>query len=111
MIRRLTIAALACALLLTVPASAQQQVPKLPDSTHGAKFRILVTPAATSRSATDCAADAGVAITPIEIDSRAAISGSSSMCRTVKPLIFSPIRAGSASSSAAMRKPRLAKPA
>jgi hypothetical protein len=37
MIRRLTIAALACALLLTVPASAQQQVPKLPDSTHGVK--------------------------------------------------------------------------
>jgi hypothetical protein len=37
MMRRLAIAALGCALLLTVPASAREQVPTLPDSTHGAK--------------------------------------------------------------------------
>ena len=37
MMRRLSIAAVCCALLLTVPASAQQQVPKLPDSSHGVK--------------------------------------------------------------------------
>ena len=35
------------------------------DSTHGAKLRMLVTPAATSSSATAWAAPAGVAITPI----------------------------------------------
>ena len=37
MMRRLSIAAVCCALLVTVPASAQQQVPKLPDSSHGVK--------------------------------------------------------------------------
>jgi hypothetical protein len=54
MMRRLTIAALGCALLLSVPASAREQVPRLPDSTHGskrcgkthnkyAKYRVFVT--------------------------------------------------------------------
>ena len=36
-----------------------------PISTVGAKFRMLVTPAATIRSQTSCAAAAGVAITPM----------------------------------------------
>jgi hypothetical protein len=37
MMRRVAITALSLALALAVPAVAQQQVPKLPDSTHGAK--------------------------------------------------------------------------
>ena len=80
-------------------------------STHGAKFRMLVTPAATSRSATSCAACAGVAITAMEMRLLGDDLGRSSMWRTTRPLICSPTRAGSASKSAAMRKPRLAKPA
>lgn len=80
------------------------------ESTHGAKFRMLVTPTATSWSATAWAAGAGVAITPMAMASSTATRGSSSMCRTTSPLISSPTRAGSASKRAAIRKPRLAKP-
>ncbi len=80
------------------------------DSTHGAKLRMLVTPAATSSSATAWAAPAGVAITPIAMPSSTAARLSSSMCRTVRPWIRSPTLAGSASNSATIRKPRLAKP-
>ena len=80
-------------------------------STHGAKFRMLVTPAATSRSATRWAACAGVAITPIEMRSASTTASSSSMSRTASPPIRSPTRAGSASNRAAMRKPRVANPA
>ncbi len=79
-------------------------------STHGAKFRMLVTPTATSSSATAWAALAGVAITPMASDSSTATRRSSSMCRTRIPLITSPILAGSASKSATIRKPRLANP-
>src|SRR5205085_7642562 len=51
-------------------------------STVGAKFRMLVMPAATSRSATVWAADAGVAMTPIDTSSSRITVSSSSKCRT-----------------------------
>ena len=80
-------------------------------STHGAKLRMLVTPAATNLSATVCAACAGVVITPMAICSFATVSAKSSRWVTVSPLITSPTRWGATSTSAATRNPRLANPA
>src|SRR4051794_4890916 len=65
--------------------------------TVGAKLRMLVTPAATSRSATPWAAEAGVAITPIETTSSVTTSSRSSKWRTSRPTMCSPTRARSAS--------------
>ena len=63
-------------------------------STTGAKFRMLVTPAATRRSHTCCAAAAGVAITPIDDPRRLITASSSSMCSTVIPPMSSPTTRG-----------------
>ncbi len=79
-------------------------------STVGAKFRMEVTPAATSRSQTCWAAPAGVAITPMETPSSWMIFSSSSVCCTGMPATGFPAIDGSASISAATRKPREAKP-
>ena len=56
-------------------STLRTSTPSGTDSTHGAKLRMLVTPAATSWSATAWAAAAGVAMTPIAIDSSAATCG------------------------------------
>src|SRR5690606_25514598 len=48
-------------------STLRTSTPSGTESTHGAKLRMLVTPAATRRSATCCAAVAGVAITVIEM--------------------------------------------
>jgi hypothetical protein len=55
------------------------------DSTTGAKFKMLLTPARTSRSAASWAAPVGVATTPIEMPLAPTIAGSSSMWRTRTP--------------------------
>ncbi len=79
-------------------------------STVGAKLRIEVTPAFTSRSQTCWAAPAGVAMTPMETPLSLMIASSSSVCRTGRPATGLPAMAGSASIRAATRKPREAKP-
>src|SRR5215470_5652823 len=79
-------------------------------STMGAKFKTLVTPAATSRSHTTCADPAGVAITPIATLSLATTASSSSTWRTVSLAILLPTIAVSESSMAAIVKPRETKP-
>ncbi len=78
--------------------------------TVGAKLRIEGTPAATSRSATSWAADAGVAMMPMAIRCSATMSGRSSIERTATPWTSVPITRGSASQSAATGKPRSPKP-
>ena len=80
------------------------------DSTTGAKFRMLVTPAATSRSQTSWAGPAGVVMTPIETRSAATMSSSSAKSRTTMSPIRSPTSSGAASSRATIRKPRVPKP-
>ena len=70
-----------------------------------------MTPAATRRSQTSCAAGAGVAMTPMATCCWATISSSSSRERTGREPTTSPTRLGSLSSSATMRKPREEKPA
>ena len=67
-------------------------------------------PAATIRSATACAATAGVAMTPIETSLSLTIDSRSSKERTSRPATTSSWRVGSASSSATTRKPRLRNP-
>ncbi len=79
-------------------------------STVGAKFRMLVTPASTSRSQTCWAAPGGVVMTPIETCWLSTMDSSSSMWRTGRPAALLPTTVGSASSRAATRKPREAKP-
>src|SRR5215813_14761139 len=80
-------------------------------STTGAKLRMLVTPAATSRSQTPCAAAAGVAITPMDTPRSATTASIASLLPTTCPAAISvPTTVGSASSTAAMRKPREANP-
>src|SRR5215472_1930655 len=80
-------------------------------STTGAKLRMLVTPAATSRSQTPCAAAAGVAITPMDTPRSVTISSIASLLPTTCPAAISvPTTVGSASSTAAVRKPREANP-
>ena len=63
------------------------------ESTAGAKLRMLVTPAATSRSQTPWAAAAGVAMTPMATRSPATISSSSSKAhdRHVAHLLRPPV--------------------
>ena len=77
----------------------------------GAKLRMLVTPAATSRSQTSWAAAAGVAMTPIATcslgDDRLELVEARG---SAAPPTCSPTRSGSLSSSATMRKPREEKP-
>ena len=68
--------------------------------TAGAKLRIEVTPASTSRSATSWATWPGMAMMPMAIGSPLATAGRSSMWRTARPSISSPTLAGSASNSA-----------
>ena len=79
-------------------------------STSGAKLRMLVTPAETSRSHTACADPAGVAITPIATLCRVTRASSSSTWRTVSLAILLPTMAGSLSSMAAIVKPRETNP-
>ena len=80
-------------------------------NTTGAKLRMLVTPAATSRSQTPWAAVAGVAITPMDTPRSATTSSIASLLPTTCPAAISvPTTVGSASSTAAMRKPREANP-
>src|SRR6478609_6957759 len=62
-------------------------------STIGAKFRMLVTPHATSRSATSCAATAGVAITPMATSWSATICSRLSNACTSMPATTSSRRA------------------
>src|SRR5664280_2247781 len=76
----------------------------------GAKFRMLVTPAATSRSQTSCAAAAGVVMTPIDARRLRTISARSSTWRTGKPATSSPMRSRSASNRPTTRNPREANP-
>ncbi len=79
-------------------------------STLGAKFKMLRMPASTIWSQTDCAAAAGVAITPIATPCSRTIAVSSANGRIWSPATSSPCRASSASSSATVRKPREEKP-
>src|SRR5260370_1451671 len=73
-------------------------------STTGAKLRMLVTPAATSRSHTPCAAAAGVAITPIDTLRCATTSSMASLLPTTWPAAISvPTTAAPASSPVALR--------
>ena len=67
------------------------------ESTPGAKLRMLVIPAATIRSATSCAAIAGVAITPMATPWSVTICSRSSKERTSMPATTSSWRSGSAS--------------
>src|SRR5664280_1004053 len=76
----------------------------------GAKFRMLVTPAATSRSQTSCAAAAGVVMTPIDARRLRTISARSSTWRTGRPATSSPMRSRSASNRPTTRNPREANP-
>src|SRR5262249_7711198 len=80
-------------------------------NTTGAKLRMLVTPAATSRSQTPCAAAARGPLTPMDTRRCANASPMGSLGPTTWPAAISvPTAAGSASSTAAMRKPREARP-
>src|SRR6266545_3716464 len=76
----------------------------------GAKFRIEATPAATRRSQTSWAAQAGVATTPMATCSSLTTRSRSSMCSIASRPMRSPTLAGSESSRATMRKPRSSKP-
>ena len=67
-------------------------------------------PAATIRSATSCAAPAGVQTTPIAISRSRTISGRSSMCWIRSPPARSPTLPGSESTSATASNPRSEKP-
>ena len=80
-------------------------------SVTGAKFKMLLTPAAASRSQTDWATSAGVVMTPMEACVAATTSSSSSIGRTVSPPMRCPMRAGAASNSPTNSKPREPKPA
>ena len=79
-------------------------------STTGAKFRMLVTPAATSRSHIVWAAPAGTAITPIAMPFAATTASSSSTWLTITPPSSRPTSDRSLSSTASMRNPLVMKP-
>src|SRR5579875_317183 len=79
-------------------------------STTGAKFKMLVTPAATSRSHMAWATPAGTAITPIAILLLATTASSSLAWRTITEPSLRPTRDRSLSSTADIRKPRETKP-
>src|SRR3984885_1288719 len=78
--------------------------------TSGAKFRMLVTPAATSRSHTDWAAPAGTAITPIAMFWLGATDSSSLAGRTTPPPMSLPIRDWSVSKTASIWNPLVTNP-
>src|SRR6202034_4248981 len=75
-------------------------------STSGAKFRMLVTPAATSLSHTPWAAPTGTAITPIAMFLLVTTASSSLAGRTTTPPMSLPISAGSVSKTASIWNPR-----
>ncbi len=91
-------------------STLRTSTPSGTDSTVGAKFRMLVTPAATRRSHTSWAAAAGVAITPIATSCSATTTSSSAVDRILMSPTSSPRRAGSLSMRATIRKPREVKP-
>ncbi|OEV24350.1 hypothetical protein AN220_19740 [Streptomyces nanshensis] len=91
-------------------STLRTSTPSGTESTVGAKLRMEVTPAATSRSHTCWAAPAGVAITPMDTPLSEMIFSSSSVCWTGMPATGLPDSPGSASISAATRKPREANP-
>ena len=86
-------------------------IPGGTDSTTGAKLRMLVTPALTSRSAASWAAEPGVATTPIDTFWARTIAGRSSSWRTRTPPMTLPILAASTSTMPATGKPRCAEAA
>ena len=79
-------------------------------SCPGAKPRMDRTPAATSTSATRCAAGSGVAMTPMTTSSRRHTKAASRISDTVIPATGRPIFSGSVSNRARTGKPRAGKP-
>ena len=78
--------------------------------TVGAKLRMLLTPAETSRSAASWAAAAVVATMPIEISRSFTIRSRSAKSSTTIESTGFPILVSSMSTSALTRKPRSPKP-